>query len=51
MQPSVSSGLVHLDEDQNIVLRISDKVRQKLIVKVGPAMDVYDLSGLICEEE
>ena len=50
MEPSVSSGLVELDEDMEAVIKVTDKDTQKLVVvKSDGAREIketYDLSGL-----
>ena len=56
LNPSVSSGLVELDEDMNGVFKITDKDTQKFIVKSYDAQgntftEVYDLSGLTIATE
>lgn len=52
--PSEGTGLVELDDDKDAVLKITDKVRQTLYVRLtdaqGAATDYqYDLSGLTYE--
>ena len=32
MEPSVSSGLVELDEDHNAIMKVTDKNKQKVVV-------------------
>lgn len=53
LDPSVSSGLVELDEDMNGVFKVTDKDAQKFVVVVsgGKASERYefDLSGLTVE--
>ena len=48
--PSVSSGLVALDEDMNAVFKITDKTKQILVVDTYKDEDVtrqsFILSGL-----
>ena len=54
LQPSVSSGLVALDEDKNAVIKVTDKNKQKFVASVtmpdGTAELFYDLSSLTLEE-
>ena len=53
LEPSVSSGLVELDEDKLAVMKITDKDEQKLVViqsdGVFKLKQTYDLSGLTVE--
>ena len=55
MDPSVSSGLVHLDEDMNGVMKVADKDGQKFVVDTFDgnywSRTSFDLSGLTCETE
>lgn len=55
MEPSVSSGLVELDEDMNAVMKVTNKNTQKFVVEAisGATTQryVYDLSGLTCQTE
>lgn len=50
LRPSVSSGLVELDEDMDGVFKITDKDSQKFIISCSTGEviynKVYDLSGL-----
>ncbi len=50
LEPSVSSGLVELDEDHAAVMKITDKATQKLVVVQSNAnfflKQRFDLSGL-----
>ena len=50
LEPSVSSGLVALDEDRDGVFKVTDKDAQRLVVETtydGETFtDYYDLSGL-----
>lgn len=55
LRPSVSSGLVELDADMDGVFKITDKDKQKFIVRCTDASgnvfdSVYDLSGLTLSE-
>lgn len=54
LRPSVSSGLVELDEDMDGVFKITDKNGQKFIVSCTNGQVVYnlvfDLSGLTLSE-
>ena len=53
LKPSVSSGLVELDADMDGVFKITDKNKQKFIVRCSDGVEsfdsVYDLSGLTLE--
>ena len=55
LDPSVSSGLLPLDEDKNAVCKITDKDGQKFIVETFNGSywhrDEYDLSGLTVLDE
>lgn len=52
---SRGSGMVELDSDMNAMLKISDKIEQKLKVvqsRTGEEKTwIFDLSGLVCETE
>jgi len=53
LEPSVSSGLVELDEDHKAIIKITDKDEQKLVAVQTAASGLYlkqeyDLSGLVC---
>ena len=52
MEPSVSSGLVELDEDHNCIAKVTDKDTQKFVVVQSNAQFMlkqeFDLSGLVC---
>jgi hypothetical protein len=54
LDPSVSSGLVSLDEDKNGVFKVTNSMRQKLIVQptdgTTTRTEEYDLTGLVFEE-
>ena len=54
LEPSVSSGLVALDEDRDAVIKVTDKTNQKLVVETTyngvTYKDYYDLSGLTCND-
>ena len=54
LDPSVSSGLVELDEDMDGVFKITDKDTQKLVVVKSDGQreirEEYDLSGLTLQE-
>ena len=53
LRPSVSSGLVPLDEDKDAVIKVTDKNKQKLVVistnGTDTVTEVYDLSELTCQ--
>lgn len=53
LRPSVSSGLVELDSDKDAVIKVTDKVKQKLVVISTNGTDIvtetYDLSQLTCQ--
>ena len=55
MDPSVSSGLLPLDEDKNAICKVTDKDGQKFVVETWTGgywhRDVYDLSGLTVLDE
>ena len=55
LEPSQGSGLVELDADKNGVFKITDKLRQKLVVQITKDGETvaqrYDLRGLTCETE
>jgi hypothetical protein len=56
MEPSVSSGLVELDEDHNAICKVTDKDAQKFVVVQTAANGLflkqeYDLSELVCATE
>ena len=55
MDPSVSSGLLPLDEDLNAIVKVTDKDAQKFVVETFTGgywhRDTYDLSGLTVEGE
>ena len=55
MDPSVSSGLVHLDSDMNGVFKVTNKDTQTLVVDAFNgdfwSRTSFDLSGLTCETE
>lgn len=56
MKPSVSSGLVELDEDHNAICKVTDKNAQKFVVVQTAANGLfleqeYDLSELVCATE
>lgn len=56
MEPSVSSGLVELDEDHNAICKVTNKDEQKFVVVQTAANGLflkqeYDLSGLVCATE
>lgn len=53
LDPSVSSGLVKLDEDHDAVIKVTNKDTQVLVVQQYTADGLwleqkYDLSGLTC---
>ena len=54
LEPSVSSGLVELDEDRNAVCQVTDKDTQKFVVEttdgVNTHKEYYDLSGLTLQD-
>lgn len=55
LSPSASSGIVQLDSDMDAAFKITDPATQKLLVissnDVSSKTTVYDLSGLVCEED
>lgn len=55
LDPSVSSGLVELDEDKDGVFKVTDKDTQKFIVVTTDGeytlRQEFDLSELVCETE
>lgn len=55
LEPSVSSGLVALDDDLNGVFKITNKDTQKFVVESvngnQTTWQYYDLSGLTLEDE
>lgn len=55
MDPSVSSGLLPLDEDLNAICKVTDKDGQNFVVETWTGgywhRDVYDLSGLTVLDE
>lgn len=55
MEPSVSSGLVELDEDHNCIAKVTDKDNQKFVVVQSNGTFSYkqsfDLSGLTLATE
>jgi len=55
LRPSEGSGMVPLDSDMDAVLKVTDKVKQKLVVESTDGTHkhrvVYDLSGLTCNGE
>jgi len=54
VKPSAGSGLGELDSDMDAVIKITDKVKQNLIVESTDGKrthrTVYDLSKLVCQE-
>ena len=55
LEPSVSSGLVELDNDKDAVLKVTNKATQKLVAIQSNASGMFlkqswDLSTLTCEE-
>lgn len=55
LNPSVSSGLVELDNDKDGVFKVTDKDTQKFVIVTTNGQytltQEFDLSGLICETE
>lgn len=56
LEPSVSSGLVELDDDKDAVLKVTNKTTQKLVAIQSNGSGMYlkqtwDLSDLTCETE
>lgn len=53
LDPTQGSGMVPLDADRDGIFKITDKDRQKLIVRMtgskGDQTQVYDLSELVCQ--
>lgn len=55
LEPSVSSGLVELDEDHNAICKITNKDTQKFVVVQSNNSGMYlkqtfDLSELVCAD-
>ena len=52
MVPSVSSGLVELDEDKKAICKVTNKDTQKFVIVQSndtfTLTQEYDLSGLVC---
>lgn len=55
LSPSVSSGLVELDDDKDGVFKVTDKDTQKFVIVTTNGQytltQEFDLSGLTCETE
>lgn len=55
LDPSVSSGLVELDEDKDAVLKVTDNETQKLVIVTTDGTHTlrqeFDLSELVCQTE
>lgn len=55
LSPSVSSGLVELDDDKDGVFKVTDKDTQKFVIVTTDGQytltQEFDLSGLTCETE
>lgn len=53
LDPTEGSGMVELDSDMNIVLRVANHKKQVVVVKVYKDSQVdthtYNLDGLVCE--